>query len=113
MIPCSFPFGWRSKTVDSCLEVSSDPIVAGALVCVAFGETVAPNSSWISLLLLEPPCPSMKDRIKVHRFLPLNVVEKGRTPFSAKMVPSKPVLSCNEVAFGMSIVLPGFASRAG
>jgi hypothetical protein len=29
------------------------------------------------------------------------------------MVPSKPVLSCNEVAFGMSIVLPGFASRAG
>jgi hypothetical protein len=55
----------------------------------------------------------MKDRIKVHRFLPLNVVEKGRTPFSAKMVPSKPVLSCNEVAFGMSIVLPGFASRAG
>jgi hypothetical protein len=55
----------------------------------------------------------MKDRIKVHRFLPLNVVEKGRTPFSAKMVPSKPVLSCNEVAFGMTIVLPGFASRAG
>src|SRR4029434_6708507 len=68
MISCSFPFSWRCKIVDSCLEVSSDPIVAGALVCVAFGETVAPNSSWISPLLPEPPFPSMKDRIKVHLF---------------------------------------------
>jgi hypothetical protein len=28
------------------------------------------------------------------------------------MMPSEPVLSCNEVAFRMSSVLPGFASHA-
>ncbi len=28
------------------------------------------------------------------------------------MIPSKVVLSCNEVAFGMTSVLLGFASRA-
>ena len=27
------------------------------------------------------------------------------------MMPGKPVLSCNEAAFGMSNVLPGFAVR--
>jgi len=54
----------------------------------------------------------MKDRIKFHRFLPLNVLE-GRTPFSAKMMPGKTVLSCNQAAFGMSSFLLGFASRAG
>jgi len=31
MISCSFSFDWRSTIVDSCLEISSDPIIAGAL----------------------------------------------------------------------------------